>query len=99
MEKNTAHYPLAEVQALVKEGNVRATRTALGGAAALGLSFHAMKDVILNLETGDLYKSMTSYGDSTVWQDVYHFPSEEAGDIYLKLSVIDGVLIVSFKEL
>ena len=34
----------------------------------------------------------------TVWQDVYR-PSTPAGDVYLKLTVIDDVLIVSFKEL
>lgn len=99
MEKKTAHYPLVEVQSLVKEGRVRATRTALEGAASLGFSFNAMKEVILNLEPGDLYKSMTSNDDHTIWHDVYHFPGEDAGDIYLKLLVVHGVLIVSFKEL
>jgi len=98
MEKKTAHYRLPDVKALVAENRVSATKTALAGAAALGLDFEAMKEVITNLETGDLYKSMTSYNDHTIWQDVYLFPSEEAGDIYLKLSVIGDVLIVSFKE-
>ena len=98
MEKKKAHYPLTEVQALVKEGNVKATKTALAGAAALGFNFEGMKEVISNLETDDLYKSMTSYADHTVWQDVYHFSSDDTGEIYLQLSVIDDVLIVSFKE-
>ena len=44
------------------------------------------------------YKSMTTHADHTVWQDVYR-PSTQAGDVYLKLTVIDDVLIVSFKEL
>jgi len=98
MEKKTAHYLLADVKALVEQNRVSATKTALAGAAALGFDFAAMKEVIRSLETGDLYKSMTSHADHTIWQDVYQFPSE-AGDIYLKLSVIDAVLIVSFKEL
>ena len=34
----------------------------------------------------------------TVWQDVYR-PTTRVGDVYLKLTVIDDVLIVSFKEL
>jgi motility quorum-sensing regulator/GCU-specific mRNA interferase toxin len=50
------------------------------------------------LTTADFCKSMTTYGDHTVWQDVYR-PSTQAGDVYLKLTVIDDVLIVSFKEL
>ena len=41
---------------------------------------------------------MTSYTDHTVWQDVYR-PLTKAGKVYLKLTVIDDVLIVSFKEL
>ena len=36
--------------------------------------------------------------DRTIWQDVYR-PRTSAGDVYLKLTVIEDVLIVSFKEL
>lgn len=46
----------------------------------------------------DFYKSMTTHADHRVWQDVYH-PITKAGAVYLKLTVIDDVLIVSFKEL
>jgi motility quorum-sensing regulator / GCU-specific mRNA interferase toxin len=38
------------------------------------------------------------YADNRVWQDVYR-PCTEAGEVYLKLTVIEDVLIVSFKEL
>lgn len=89
---------MTDVQALVKEGSVKATKTALAGGAALGFDFEGVKEAISNLETGDLHKSMTSHADHKIWQDVYHFPSEDALEIYLKLSVIDDVLIVSFKE-
>ncbi len=41
---------------------------------------------------------MTTHADHTIWQDVYR-PSTAVGDVYLKLTVIDDVLIVSFKEL
>jgi motility quorum-sensing regulator/GCU-specific mRNA interferase toxin len=41
---------------------------------------------------------MTTHADHTVWQDVYR-PATPNGDAYLKLTVIDDVLIVSFKEL
>ncbi|SFQ11352.1 Motility quorum-sensing regulator, toxin of MqsA [Ralstonia sp. NFACC01] len=44
------------------------------------------------------YKSMTTHADHRVWQDVYHAKASDQ-DIYLKLTVVDGVLIVSFKEL
>jgi motility quorum-sensing regulator / GCU-specific mRNA interferase toxin len=57
MEKKVAHYLLADVKALVAENRVSATKTALEGAAALGFDFQAMKEVITNLEFGDLYKT------------------------------------------
>jgi motility quorum-sensing regulator/GCU-specific mRNA interferase toxin len=98
IEKKIAHFLLGDVKAMVKHNRVSATKTALAGAAALGFDFAAMKEIINNLETTDLYKSMTSQSDHTLWQDVYHI-SSQAGDIYLKLSVIDDLLIVSFKEL
>jgi motility quorum-sensing regulator/GCU-specific mRNA interferase toxin len=44
------------------------------------------------------YKSMTSYTDHRSWQDVYH-PETTAGKVYLKLTIKDGVVILSFKEL
>jgi len=57
-----------------------------------------MLDVLLALEPADFSKSMTTHADHSVWQDVYR-PSSGVGDVYLKLTVIDDVLIVSFKEL
>jgi motility quorum-sensing regulator/GCU-specific mRNA interferase toxin len=64
----------------------------------LGLAFSEMLDVLMALTPTDFYKSMTIHADHKVWQDVYR-PSTQAGDVYLKLTVIDDVLIVSFKEL
>jgi motility quorum-sensing regulator / GCU-specific mRNA interferase toxin len=98
MEKRKPHCSLAVVHSLVDAGQVRATGTALGGAAAMDLSFDDMLDVVRALTIGDFYKSMTTHADHRIWQDVYQL-STQAGDIYLKLTVIDDVLIVSFKEL
>ena len=64
----------------------------------MGLSVSDMLAVVQALTIADFYKSMTTHADHTVWQDVYR-PSTQAGDAYLKLTVIDDVLIVSFKEL
>ena len=68
------------------------------GATALGFELSDMLAVVIALTPTDFYKSMTTHGDHTVWQDVYR-PTTLAGDVYLKLTVIDDVLIVSFKEL
>jgi motility quorum-sensing regulator/GCU-specific mRNA interferase toxin len=54
--------------------------------------------VVLALTPVDFYKSMTTHADHRIWQDVYR-PMTAAGEVYLKLTVIDDVLIVSFKEL
>ena len=50
------------------------------------------------LVPADFYTSMTTHADRQVWQDVYRHTTD-AGELYLKLTVIDDVLIVSFKEL
>ncbi|KJR96650.1 MAG: hypothetical protein VR65_27460 [Desulfobulbaceae bacterium BRH_c16a] len=98
MEKRTPHCDLAVVKGLVEAGKVRTTQSARTGAVTLGFDFQGMLDVVLSLSSADFYKSMTSLADHKIWQDVYR-PNTSAGDVYLKLTVIDDVLIVSFKEL
>jgi motility quorum-sensing regulator/GCU-specific mRNA interferase toxin len=41
---------------------------------------------------------MTTHADHCIWQDVYR-PNAPVGRVYLKLTVIEDVLIVSFKAL
>lgn len=77
---------------------MRTTYAARAGADALGFDFSDVLAVVMALTTADFYKSMTTHVDHTIWQDVYR-PNTSAGDVYLKLTVIDDVLIVSFKEL
>ena len=98
LEKRSPHCTLSRVSALLEAGKVRTTHTARAGANALGFSYTDMLAVVLALKPADFYKSMTTYADHTVWQDVYR-PKTQAGDVYLKLTVIEDVLIVSFKEL
>jgi len=98
MEKRTPHSKLTVVKALVEAGKVSATHSARLGATGLGLELSGMLAVVTALTPADFYKSMTTHVDHTVWQDVYR-PSTQVGDVYLKLTVIDDVLIVSFKEL
>ncbi len=98
MEKRTPHCKLPVVKALIEAGRVRSTWSALTGGAAMGFDFEGIVDVVMTLKPSDFYKSMTTHGDHRVWQDVYR-PVTKAGKVYLKLTVIDDVLIVSFKEL
>jgi motility quorum-sensing regulator / GCU-specific mRNA interferase toxin len=98
MEKRTPHCELSRVRVLIHAGKVRTTHTARIGAVALGFDYLGMLAVVLALEPADFYKSMTTHADHRIWQDVYR-PKTQAGDVYLKLTVIDDLLIVSFKEL
>ena len=98
MEKSTPHCRLPVVKAMIEAGKVRSTMSALAGGAALGFDFAGIVEVVLALTPADFYKSMTTHADHRVWQDVYR-PTTAAGEVYLKLTVIDDVLIVSFKEL
>lgn len=98
MEKCTPHCKLNVVKALLNNGQVRITQSALFGAEALGFDYEQMIEVIATLSVRDFSKSMTTYADHRIWQDVYK-PMTSMGAVYLKLTVIDDLLIVSFKEL
>lgn len=98
MAKGTPHCKLPVVRALIDAGHVRATFSALSGGAALGLDFDGMVGVVKALTPRDFYKSITTHIHHRIWQDVYRSVTD-AGEVYLKLTVIDDVLIVSFKEL
>jgi motility quorum-sensing regulator/GCU-specific mRNA interferase toxin len=98
MEKKHPHCKLTVVKGLIEAGRVRSTASALAGGAALGFDFEGIVSVVRALLPTDFYKSMTTHADHRVWQDVYRCRTD-AGEVYLKLTVIDDVLIVSFKEL
>lgn len=100
MEKGAPYCKLSVVKALIEAGQVRATATAYNGARELGINdLDGMCAVVLALTPADFYKSMTTHADHRVWQDVYHAKTASGDEVYLKLTVIDDVLIVSFKEL
>jgi hypothetical protein len=45
------------------------------------------------------YKSVTTHVDHRIWQGVYRGITADGIEVYLKLTVIDDLLTVSFKEL
>jgi motility quorum-sensing regulator / GCU-specific mRNA interferase toxin len=100
MEKRVPHCKLSVVRLLIDEGKVRTTVSAFEGARLLGINTLAeMSTVVRSLTPDNFYKSMTSHADHRIWQDVYRTQIPNGQDIYLKLTVVDDVLIVSFKEL
>jgi motility quorum-sensing regulator/GCU-specific mRNA interferase toxin len=83
---------------MIQAGKVRITGTATIGAEALGLDLNGVIDIVMGLTIKDFHKSMTSHNNHKIWQDVYR-PTTHVGEVYLKLIVVDDVLILSFKEL
>jgi motility quorum-sensing regulator/GCU-specific mRNA interferase toxin len=77
---------------------LRMTRTAQNTAWALGLSLADVVQVVQGMKREHFNKSMTSFADQTVWQDVYRVPWQSL-ELYVKLTV-DGLgrLILSMKE-
>jgi motility quorum-sensing regulator/GCU-specific mRNA interferase toxin len=100
MEKSTAHCKLVAIRVLVENGQVKATASAFAGARELGINnLSEMCKVIMSLTSANFYKSMTTHIDHRIWQDVYHSKNYTGYSVYLKLTVLNDVVIVSFKEL
>jgi motility quorum-sensing regulator/GCU-specific mRNA interferase toxin len=102
-EKRRPHYDLKELKELIRQGRWFPTEAAKEGAVAVGLSWYEIKEIVLDLRPGDFYKSMTSYGNHKLWQDVYKpriFIQEEYIELYIKLqkSFDEKCIVISFKR-
>lgn len=98
MEKNKPHHSRATIKKLIEEGKASITSTALQDSMALGIDRACILEMVCSLTAKDFYKSMTSYSDPQSWQDVYHPRTENGLTIYMKLTILGGVLVLSFKE-
>jgi motility quorum-sensing regulator/GCU-specific mRNA interferase toxin len=68
------------------------------GAFALSITLEGVVALIQTITRTHFYKSMTSFADHTVWQDVYHVPHEGI-ILYVKFTIdAEGHLVISFKE-
>jgi motility quorum-sensing regulator / GCU-specific mRNA interferase toxin len=70
----------------------------LDGCRAMGLTSTEMLAVIAALTRRDFYKSMTTYADHRVWQDVYHAAPPVRKDAYIKITLRDAAPVIQFKE-
>ena len=95
MEKFTPTYNLEEF----KKSDFKVTVTADKTARELGFNRNGIKEVISSMERKHFYKSMTSYANHKIWQDVYHVPFEDLV-LYVKFTqnVISEFTLLSFKE-
>ena len=95
MEKFTPTYNLEGFKA----SNCEITITARKTASDLGFDKLGIYKVISNMEMKHFYKSMTSYANHKVWQDVYHVPFGNL-ILYIKFTqnTISEFTLLSFKE-
>ncbi len=100
METRKPHYDLDAIKAVVRvRGLDSFTRAAKDGAVLMGLSHKAALEVVLHMQKAHLFKSMTTYADPSVWQDVYRVPCPNGKMAYIKLTLRAGVVVIQFKEL
>jgi motility quorum-sensing regulator / GCU-specific mRNA interferase toxin len=64
----------------------------------MGLTSDDMLTVIASLSRHDFYKSMTTYADHKMWQDVYHADTPVGREAYIKITMRDAAPVIQFKE-
>jgi motility quorum-sensing regulator / GCU-specific mRNA interferase toxin len=98
VEKKKPHYSLREIKNLIKEGKVVITRNSQKTAGSIyGFDFDQIIEVVINLDSSDFYKSMTSHNDNKLWHDVYK-KRTSSDYFYIKLQILqDDALVISFK--
>ena len=99
MEKPAPNYELGVIKAQVADlGSAAFTKTALDGGRDMGLTSSEMLSVIAALTRRNFYKSMTSYADHRIWQDVYHSPTPAGKEAYIKFTMRGVAPVIQFKE-
>ncbi len=95
MDKYTPTYNLDSF----KKSKYGIKQSALFGAAAMGFELKDILQAVDSMLPEHFYKSMTSYQNHQIWQDVYHVPYK-GYLIYIKF--VQGTItefdLISFKE-
>jgi len=100
MEKRRPTYDLDAIkQAIGSVDTVAITTSALRDATALGFDRGGIVAVIHSVERRMFVKSMTTFADHRLWQDVYHVPARGLL-LYVKFQadVVSEFTVMSFKE-
>jgi len=100
MEKRRPTYDLEAIKtALGSVETLAMTTSALRDAIALGFDRTGVADTVTGIERRMFYKSMTTFADHRVWQDVYHVPARGMM-LYVKFQadVVTEFTVMSFKE-
>ncbi len=100
MEKRRPTYDLDAIKtAMGSVETLAITTTALRNATELGFDRAGILDVIGDMDRRMFVKSMTTFADHRVWQDVYHVPARDL-ILYVKFQadVVTEFVVMSFKE-
>ena len=100
MEKRKPHYLLRDIKAAFADpAKLNRSFASKQGADALKMDDQAVVTAIHALTTADFDKSMTSYANPQVWQDVYR-PMVGKTELYAKFTLdsMKALLLISFKE-
>lgn len=100
MEKRRPTYDLEAIKASIgTAGTLSILDSAFLSAAALGFNRAGIASVIAGMDRKMFVKSMTTYANHRVWQDVYNVPVPGM-ILYVKFQagVLTEFTVVSFKE-
>jgi motility quorum-sensing regulator/GCU-specific mRNA interferase toxin len=100
MEKRRPTYDLEAIKTTFGSADTLAiTISALRDAIGLGFDRTSVVEVIGTMTQKMFVKSMTTFADHRVWQDVYHVPARDM-ILYVKFQadVVTEFTVVAFKE-
>jgi motility quorum-sensing regulator/GCU-specific mRNA interferase toxin len=100
MEKRKPHYLLRDIKAAFADpAKLNRSFASKQGADDLSMDDEAVVAAIQALSMADFDKSMTSYANSKLWQDVYK-PKIGKIVLYVKFTLdsMNALFLISFKE-
>ena len=100
MEKRRPSYDLQAIKlAIGALDKLAMTVSALRDASSLGFDRAKIVETIVGIDQRMFFKSMTTFADPRVWQDVYHVPARGL-TLYIKFQgdIVTEFKVVSFKE-
>ena len=100
MDKRRPSYDIEAVKRAVGSlETLSITTTAFRDAQSLGFDRSSVVKAVVGIPRSMFFKSMTTFGDHQIWQDVYHVPFDDLV-LYVKIQadIITEFRIMSFKE-
>ncbi|MGH7813430.1 MAG: type II toxin-antitoxin system MqsR family toxin [Candidatus Binataceae bacterium] len=100
VEKFKPHFPLTDIKAAFADpARLNRSFASKQGGDALMMDDEAVIAVIQSLKAADFEKSMTSYANPRIWQDVYR-PKAGGKELYVKftLDAMNALFPIGFKE-